>query len=131
MKNFKPVVRSEYDEQCAFIEWFRYQYPILRIFSIPNGMRVSIGTAIKGKKSGVLPGLPDLMIPRRPDMGINANIWIEFKRTKGGVVSPVQKDWHEYLTDKCDDVVIIAKGCEDGIKKLMALSLIVQRTAKK
>lgn len=78
-------------------------------------MRTSIRTAIKAKREGMRKGVPDLFVPKW-------KLWIEFKRSKGGTVSPEQKEWHEYLEDHCGDIVIIARGCDDGVKKVMALT---------
>lgn len=114
----KSSIPTEYEEQKAFVKWFKIQFQHIRIFAIPNGIRASITQAIKAKNEGVSTGVPDLMVPRRPDLGLNQNIWIEFKRQKNGKISPEQKDWHEYLDDKSQDIVIVAYGCDDGVKKL-------------
>jgi hypothetical protein len=42
-------------------------------------------------------------------------IFIEMKRTKGGVVSKEQKEWIERL-DRADQCVILEKGCEDTMR---------------
>ena len=41
------------------------------------------------------------------------------KRTKGGSVSPEQKDWHQYLAS-IGDFVIVAKGNEDAQRQILA-----------
>lgn len=41
------------------------------------------------------------------------------KRTKGGSVSPEQKDWHQYLAS-IGDFVIVAKGNEDAQRQIFA-----------
>jgi len=78
-------------------------------------MRASIGAAVKAKKSGVMRGVPDLFAPEW-------NLYIEMKRQKGGALSPEQKDWHQYLSDRCEAAVIVALGCDDAIRKVMALT---------
>lgn len=120
----KSKIPSEYEEQCAFIQWFHLQYPHIKIAAIHNGLRLSIGQAVKAKKSGSNPGIPDLLIPRRVSAGLNENVWIEFKRINGGRVSPDQKEWHEYLQEHSDDVVIVAYGCDDAVKKIRELNLV-------
>jgi hypothetical protein len=107
----KQVIPKEHDEQVAFVTWFKYQFPHVRIAAIPNGLRTSIRQAIKAKREGMSAGYPDLHIPAW-------NLYIEMKRQKGGVLSPEQKSWHQYLEDHCSSTVIVAKGCEDAIKKL-------------
>lgn len=111
MKNLCPL---EHEEQAAFVQWFRYKFPLVRILAIPNGTRASIGAAIKAKKEGVSSGVPDLYIPAW-------KLWIEMKRKKGGSVSKEQKDWIEYL-ESIGDKVIIGKGCEDAAQKVIDLS---------
>jgi hypothetical protein len=83
-------IPSEHEEQRAFVEWFRKSFKGVRVFAIPNGGARFKVEAVKLKTEGVSAGVPDLFIPE-------FNVWIEFKRRKGGVVSKEQKDWHEYL----------------------------------
>jgi hypothetical protein len=116
LKSLKHKVSNntplETDEQIAFVEWFRLQFPHLRIVAIPNGLRTSIRQAVKAKREGVAKGFPDTFIP-------SLNIYIEMKRQKGGSVSPEQKDWHHYLEEHCSAKVIVAKGCQDAVNQLM------------
>jgi hypothetical protein len=58
-------------------------------------------------------GVPDLYIPRW-------RCWVEMKREKGGTVSPVQKDWLNYLKN-IGDTVIVGNGCEDAKKQIQLL----------
>lgn len=58
--------------------------------------------------------MPDLFIPAW-------RLWVEMKRTKGGSVSPEQKDWHAYL-ETIGDFVIVAKGNEDAQRHIIALA---------
>jgi len=111
----KIAVPKEHDEQVMFVKWFKLSFPHIRIAAIPNGMRTSIRQAVKAKAEGVSAGFPDLFIP-------HYNIYIEMKRVRGGVVSEDQKSWHRYLEDHCNAKVIIARGCEDAISKLLDLT---------
>ena len=99
-------IPTEHEEQREFVSWFRKTYPSVRIFAIPNGGARSPSVAGRLKAEGVSKGVPDLYIPAW-------RTWVEMKRTKGGTVSPEQKDWHQYL-ESCGDCVIIAKGCSDA-----------------
>lgn len=72
---------SEYDEQVALINWFRFQFPKLILFSIPNGEFRHITTAIKLKKSGVLSGVSDLFL-MKPNKKYHG-MFIELKSAKG------------------------------------------------
>ena len=89
-KKIKVVVPSENAEQEAFVKWMRTAHPEHRVFAIPNGGSRNIVEAVNLKKSGVSAGVPDLCFP-------SLHLYIEMKRTKGGTVSPEQKDWIEYL----------------------------------
>ncbi len=109
----KGLVRvpTEHEEQRAFVAWFRKTFPTTRIFAIPNGGKRPKLTAARLKAEGATRGVPDLFVPEWA-------MWIEMKRQKGGVVSPEQKDWHEYLGQF--DTVFVARGCEDAKKQVIA-----------
>lgn len=85
-------VPSEDAEQALFVQWFRRNYPNVRIFAIPNGGLRNIAVAMKLKVTGVVAGVPDLYIPEW-------NVWIEMKKRRDGVTSKEQKDWIEYLNN--------------------------------
>lgn len=53
-------------------------------------------------------GIPDLFVPEW-------SLWIEMKRTKGGKLSPDQRDWIRYLTE-LGNTVHVAYGAEDAMK---------------
>jgi hypothetical protein len=99
-------IPSEDREQMLFVKWFRRTYEGVRIFAIPNGGSRRPSEGAKLKATGVQKGVPDLFVPQW-------NMWIEMKRQKGGVVSPEQKDWAEYLR-AIGHTVIIARGFEDA-----------------
>ena len=99
-------VPTEHEEQRELVKWFRQSFDGIRIFAIPNGGARSITTAAKLKVEGVSAGVPDLYVPEW-------KLWIEMKRTKGGVVDKAQKDWHEYLT-AIGDVVIVCRGADEA-----------------
>lgn len=111
----KPAVKvpSESEEQIAFLDWMKYQHPTVRFFSVPNGFfGGSFGMIQKLKKEGMTKGVMDLFI-------LEWNLAIEMKRQKGGVLSPEQKEWKEYLEEKCLMKVIVAKGCQDAVNQVM------------
>lgn len=88
----------EHELQSACVEWFRYQFPNyrLRLFAIPNGGKRNIRTAVKLKREGVLPGVPDLFlaIPRLHYGGL----WIEMKAGAAGKITEAQKELHAELS---------------------------------
>jgi hypothetical protein len=108
------VARSEHVEQREFVSWFRQTYRPVRIFAIPNGEARSRTVGARLKLEGVSPGVPDLFVPEW-------GLWVEMKRAKGGTVSAVQRDWHRYLGD-IGQRVIVAHGCEDAKRQVQALT---------
>ena len=104
------VLKSEHYEQREFVSWFRKTYPGVRIFAIPNGGWRSRITAAKLKAEGASPGVPDLFIPAWL-------VWIEMKRSKGGVLSDKQKDWRQYLLS-IGHTFILANGKEQAIEAI-------------
>lgn len=99
-------VRTEDEEQIEFVQWMRRNHPGHRIFAIPNGGARHPVVAAKMKAGGVSKGVPDLFIP-------SLRLFIEMKRTKGGTVSPEQKEWIEYLTS-FNYMAVVFKGCEEA-----------------
>jgi len=92
------------------VSWFRRSYPDTRIFAIPNGGSRSASQGASLKAEGVSPGLPDLFIPEWL-------LWVEMKREAGGIVSPVQRDWIQYL-EGIGHRVIVGRGFEDAKRQI-------------
>jgi len=107
-------VPTEHQEQVAFIKWFRLQYKGVKLFAVPNAALRSIGMAAYLKAEGMSAGAPDLHIPA-------FDLYIEFKRIKGGVVSPEQKEWAEYLL-QIGKNHFLAYGCDDAIRKIKEIT---------
>ena len=106
-------VPSESQEQMLFVQWFKRTYPSIRILSIPNGGHRHIAVATKMKAEGQAKGVPDIFIPA-------LLCWIEFKKIKGGTVSPAQKDWIAYL-ESIGHRCIVGRGFEDAKRQIEAL----------
>jgi hypothetical protein len=105
---------TEHEEQRAFIEaWRKCELP--RIFAIPNGELRNVRVGMRLKAEGVTPGVPDLYCPE-------LRLWIEFKRQRGGTVSSHQKEWHKYLSD-IGDTVVVAKGAHDAVNQIYKFTL--------
>ena len=102
---------SEHLEQVRLVSWFRRQYPDTRILAIPNGGIRSASAGASLKVEGVSAGVPDLFVPEWC-------LWVEMKRSTGGVVSPAQKDWIAYL-EGIGHQVIIGKGFEDAREQVI------------
>ena len=107
----RSSVPLEFYEQVGFLNWFEDKFPGVRIFAIPNGEKRSISVAKRLKKEGVKKGVPDLYIPA-------FKVWVEMKRVKGSVTSKEQKEWHAYLRN-IGDTVILAKGATDASRQIM------------
>jgi hypothetical protein len=107
-------IPSEDHEQMMLVQWFRRTYPEVRIFSVPNGGHRHPAVAAKMKATGVVKGVPDLFVPAW-------RLWIEMKRTKGGSLSPEQKDWIKYL-ESVGFSCIVGKGAEDAKRQISAFS---------
>jgi hypothetical protein len=107
-------IPTEHEEQRELVKWFRQSFDGIRIFAIPNGGARSITTAAKLKVEGVSAGVPDLYVPEW-------KLWIEMKRTKGGVVDKSQKDWHDYLTE-IGDKVIVCRGADEA-KRMIEIEM--------
>ena len=107
---------SEDQEQMLFVQWFRRQYPTIRIFSIPNGGARHPAVAAKLKATGTSAGIPDLFIPAW-------STWVEMKRAKGGRLSELQKDWIAYL-ESIGHKVLVGHGFEDAMAKVQQLGFV-------
>jgi hypothetical protein len=98
----KALIPSEHQEQKALMEWaelMKCRIPALSLLhAIPNGGHRHPITAHKMKEEGVKPGVPDLSLPvaRHGFHGL----YIEMKKSKGGMVQPEQKIWHNALRDE-------------------------------
>jgi len=105
-------VRTEHEEQREVVSWFRQTYRPCRIFAIPNGEQRAKSTGARLKAEGVSAGVPDLLVPEHW-------LWIEMKRSKGGVVSAVQKEWHDHLKE-IGHTVLVCHGAADAKEKIGA-----------
>ncbi len=89
----------------------------LKFTAIPNStFTKSWKTRMKNKRDGLRPGLLDLLIVLPKKL-----LFIEMKKTEGGVVSAPQKGWIEALNNIDGKVVVeavVCKGAEEAIKKI-------------
>jgi hypothetical protein len=96
-----PKHSPEDVEQGYLIEWAARQecvYPELwLIHHIPNGGKRDIGTAVKLKRQGVKPGVPDISLP--VPRGIYHGLYIELK-VNDNTTSDNQDEWLERLAEQ-------------------------------
>lgn len=116
--------RSEREEQEILIRWARLAAQkdprLARLFHVPNGGWRHPATAARMKRAGVMPGVPDLLmpVPSREYVGMA----IEMK-SRDGKVSPDQRDWLNYLESVgwCVVVCYSFKEAREEICKYLGL----------
>lgn len=108
---------SEAEEQRILFQWIEYSkgtHPELKYcYHIPNGGSRNRIEAHNLKLEGVKAGVPDICLP--VPCGDYHGLYIELKRTKGGVVSDAQKEWIEMLNDR-GYLAVVANGATEAIK---------------
>ena len=108
-------IPSECSEQVAIFKrahLYARRYPELRFLNGSlNGVRLTIGQAVKCKKAGMREGHPDIQLP--VCRGGYIGLYIELKRIKGGKISPAQKDWAEFLISQ-GYMHRFCKGCDEA-----------------
>lgn len=113
---------TEDEEQEILCDWMDYMG--LVYFAIPNGGKRPIQTARRLKRTGVKPGVPDLMICHPHPTAGHAGLFIELKRTFGGSLSEYQTEWLKKLNDK-GYLAVMCKGADEAIlaiKRYLKLS---------
>lgn len=96
MARIAKTVPTEDQEQIMLATWMTKQG--IRFYAIPNGGSRNLIEAIKFKRCGVMPGVPDICVPI--PSGSYHGLYLELKRVKGGKVSDNQKYWLEFLREK-------------------------------
>lgn len=111
-KKAAKKIPSEFEEQCAFVHWFKKTYPDVVIMSIRNGGSRTPRERVDQMREGLHPGAADLYVPEW-------HLWIEFKKAKGGIVSKEQIEFNNYVTFTCGDSWMLAEGFEQGKEKIL------------
>lgn len=88
------VDQEEHGLQARGVKWFRWLYPQLLIYAIPNGGKRDKVEAARLKAEGVEEGIPDLHVPVAA--GEFLSLYIETK-TQDGTLSPAQIIKHPLL----------------------------------
>lgn len=103
----KSPAHNESRLQGACVRWFRYQYPKLLIFAIPNGGRRNEIEAKIMKDEGVLPGVADLEIL----LPSGRCVFIEMKTLKGKQ-SEAQRAFEKWCVDN-GHIYIVCRSLEE------------------
>jgi hypothetical protein len=109
---------AEAEEQAALVEWLELKG--WKFTAIPNSTyTTSWRQKAKNRRLGLRAGLPDLLIILPDRRGL---VFVEMKRTKGGVVAPAQADWIREL-DALEGVKArVCRGADEAIEFLTKLS---------
>jgi hypothetical protein len=119
----KAVYPSEFDQQCLVFQWAMWnlkKYPHLKLLhSSLNGVKLSIGQAVKAKKSGMTKGIPDINLPFA--CLEYTQLYIEMKIGKNKLTSE-QKELRDLLVmgGAFYSVAYSAKEAIDTIEKYVA-----------
>jgi hypothetical protein len=102
---------TEAQEQMAIMRWLDLKG--IPAFHIPNGGKRNLIEAVKFKKLGVKPGIPDIFlpIPRKSYHGL----FIELKKDKKAYLTEKQQFWVEELSRQ-GYLVHVAYGAEQAIR---------------
>jgi hypothetical protein len=110
-KKASKKVRSEFEEQAALVHWFRKTYPDVWIYANRNGGTRTPREKIDQIREGVLAGVADLFAP-------GFMLYIEMKRTKGGVTSDAQIAFKDHV-ESFGYIWILAEGFDDAKEKIL------------
>jgi len=110
----RALTATELQEQIALVDWMKIKK--IKHYAIPNGSWRTLIEAANLKRSGVSPGVPDICIPMpiEPYHGL----YIELKRSGGGIVSPEQHEWLQWLSDS-GYAARVCWGAEAAIKTII------------
>lgn len=108
-------VKSEHDEQVAFVKWCEDRK--LKLTAVPNNTYTkSWSQKRKNHAEGLRSGFSDLIVLISPEQsidGLGYMLCIEMKKTKGGVQSANQKEWEKAINalDTPHIQYYLCKGC--------------------
>lgn len=129
----KPKIKTEHQEQVEVIRYWerlcekivnpktgKLVYKKEQLFAIPNGGRRSGRNGFGMVQEGLRKGVPDLFLAVVGRDGWELKepgLFIEMKRTKGGVVSEDQKKMLEILDDE-GYITVVAYGATQAIEAI-------------
>jgi hypothetical protein len=110
------LIPTEFSEQCALVQYLEinnFKFSKIAQETYTKSWKVKMDN----KASGLRPGVPDMIviIPANWRTAKKVKLlFIEMKRTKGGVISPDQKEWLMTL-DMVDGITArVCKGFDEA-----------------
>ena len=105
---------EEHRIQCSCIQWFRYEYPDMPLFAVPNGGKRDVITATRLKEEGAMAGVSDMILLKRS--GKYNALCIEMKTSKGKQ-SQNQKIFQN-MVEKYGCKYVICRSLDDFIAEV-------------
>ena len=112
---------KEYDEQWTLfrkLEWREKQYPMLSLcFATLNGLVIGPAQAMRAKRAGLKPGVPDIVLPvaRKGFHGL----FVELKRNDESIqASPLQNIWLDKLSAQ-GYLAMVCHGADDAEQAIL------------
>ncbi len=109
------AVATEHEEQKAFCQFLDLRH--IKYFAVPNGFYTSeknkakkFGLLAKFKAEGVKKGVPDIVVFLEDYI-----LFVEMKRTKGGIISKEQKEWICFLNTLPYAKAKVCKGYTEAV----------------
>ena len=115
MKRVSEPRQSERAEQESLVAWADSAaagglQELFYLHASLNGERLTPGQAVRAKRAGLRPGVPDLFLPE-PRGGFHG-LFLELK-TRVGRLSPAQVAWHAWLASR-GYAVVVARSWGEG-----------------
>ena len=109
---------SENSEQMVLVRWLRRNR--ILFCAVPNGGYRNVREARTLKRTGVIPGVPDILI--FDSVGEYVGCALEMKR-EGATQSSVRKEQRQWLSDLAERgwATLVGFGSDDAVEKLREL----------
>ena len=122
------IFETEHDAQVRVVKALKRQKVLF--CAVPNGGFRQKFSAVRLKREGVTPGVPDLLIFSAPPGAVESarGVAIEMK-TKKGRVSPEQAGFHASLT-ACGWLVFVCRGSDEALAVLVDLGYLSETPLK-